>query len=228
MTDAFLVSIKNKRDLSGFLGMLKREGSFLKSSVEHMDLRICQALADGAAGTRVPGYQLVRIAEVLGCDRWKGIPLDVGRELLALRQDLLACDPRGLDDRTHRMNLDMSGEWRLNAVFLASWFEDDDLLDREIEASRGKRKSPVGTLAVKRILDVVLEERREVWLERLVLTTLWLRSAKEALTFPWFRLFHVCEAVADKKVPLRKIPMMVEIARASFQAYKQRRLGTGD
>jgi len=223
VTDAFLVALKNKRELGGFLGMLKKEGAFLKSSPEHLDLRVCQALADGARRDNVPSYQLVRIAELLGCDRWKSTPLDVERELCQLGEALISGNRRALDAKEHRQVLESSGEWVVNTVLFASWFEDDDRVDREIEASRGRRKSLSAADAVKRIIEVVLEERRAVWLERLVLTTIWLKNSKEAWTFPWNRLYHVSKALADRKVRLQQIPMMVEIAKMSYQAYRQRR-----
>ena len=226
VTDAFVVPLANKRELNGFLAMLKEEAAFLESTPEHLDLRVCQALADGVRQGRAPSYWLVRIAELLGCDRWQAAGFDPSRELEQLRAQIASLFPKLLDERERLSALEDSADWQVCEPMFSSWFEDDDLLDREIKASLGKRKTLDQGAAVERIRSVVLEGRRAVWLERLVLTTLLLKSSRKA-PVPWYRLFHVAQAVADAGTHLKEIPLMLGIAELSFVAYLERARSDG-
>ena len=220
VADAFVVPIKSKRELNDFLTVLKTEASFIESSPDHLDLRICQALADGVSHGCAPTHWLVRIAELLGRDRWNPAPFDARRELVQLREELAAHHPKLLDEREYLAALDKSGDWHLGEPIFSSWFEKDETVVREIEASRGKKNSLAA--AIKYILEVVLENRRAVWLERLVLATLWLKSSRKA-PLPWHGLFHVAQAMADDSLPLKKIPLMVGVAQCTLEAHEARR-----
>jgi hypothetical protein len=139
-----------------------------------------------------------------------------------LRQVLAAASPKLLGQREVMAALEESADWPLSEAFTSSWFEDDDVLDRAIEAVLVKKKSSNPRTAIARILEDVLEKRRAVWLERLVLTTLWLKSSAKP-PVPWHRMYHLAEAVAEETIPLKEIPLMVAIARLSFSAYLGRR-----
>ena len=222
VADAFVVPLASKRELGDFLAMLKQEASFIETSSDHLDLRVSQALADGVATGKAPSYWLVRITELLGCDRWQAAPFDARRELARLREHLASLGAKLLDRREYCSALEESAAWQGSEPMLSSWFEDDDAVDQEIEASRGRRKAIDAGAAIDRIQGVVLEKRRAVWLERLVLTTLWLKSSKKA-PVPWYRMFHVAQAVADRSLPLREIPLMFSIAQLSYKAYLGRK-----
>ena len=112
--------------------------------------------------------------------------------------------PNLLDEREYLFALEESAKWQACEPILSSWFADDDTVDREIEASRGRR-TWLDAGAFERLQRGARETRRSVWLERLVLTTLWLKSSKKA-PLPWYRMFHVAQAVADARVPLKEIP----------------------
>jgi hypothetical protein len=221
VADSFLVALKSKRELADFLAMLQREGGFIDSSLDYLNLRVCHALAQGVSLGNAPGHWLVRIAELLGSDRWKAAASDAADELSQLREELAAGKPELLTDKERLASLEESAYWVDSEGIFSSWFEDDDLLDREIEASRGKRRSIIARDAVRRIVEVLLEKRRALWLERLVWTTLWLKNSRKA-PVAWHRMYHVARAVADENLPLAAIPMMVAIARLSFEAHLER------
>jgi hypothetical protein len=222
VADAFVMPFARKRELNDFLAMLKEEGSFIETTPEYLDLRVCQALADGVRTGNAPNYWLVQIAELLGRDRWQAVPFDAHRELAQLRAEMASLFPNLLDEREYLSALEDSADWQASEPILSSWFEDDETVDREIEAAKGRRRSVDPGAAIERIQRVVMENRRAVWLERLVLTTLWLKSSKRA-PVPWYRLYHVAKAVADESLPLKEIPLMQAIARLSFEAYEDRR-----
>jgi hypothetical protein len=220
VADAFVVPLPSKRKLNDFLAMMKDEAEFVESSSDYLNLRVCHALAEGAARGKAPNHWLAHIAEILGCDQWKGVPFDAATELAGLRDVLSRQHPVLLTERERNESLEVSAELE---GFAHSWFEDDADVDRVIEAALGRKKRQFDPWkAIGAILSNVLEQRRDVWLERLTLTAMWLRSSSKP-PVPWHRMFHVAAAVADRKVPVDEIPLMIAIAEASFGAYLGRR-----
>jgi hypothetical protein len=225
VADGFVVSLATKRELNDFLAMMKASAGFLEVAPDYLDLRVSHALAEGARLGNAPIYWLVRIAELLGRDQWRAVPFEVNVTVLQLQQELASVSPKLLAGREVEKSLDESYDWPLAEEFASSWFEDDVVLDKEVEKALGKKKpNPVDV--VKRIIEEVLEKRREIWLERLVLSTLWLKSSAKP-PVPWHRMLHVAEVVADRKLPLGEIPLMLAVAELSYTAYlgRQGRVG---
>jgi len=224
VADAFMVPLKNKRALRDLLAMMTEETAMLEATSEYLDQRVCQALAEGARLGKVPTHWLVAIAERLGREQWRPLPFDPRRELAALRGILEISGNKFLSEQVRREALEDSATWHDFEPFAFSWFEDNAGVERDIAAAAGKKKSPQPAKAIAELLNGVLKENRELWLERLVLTTLWLRAAKEP-TVTWPEMFHVAEALADPTVPLKDIPLMISIADATFAAYLDRKEG---
>jgi len=109
---------------------------------------------------------------------------------------------------------------QVHTEYGVSWFEEGESVGAEIEAARAGRKTIRGADAVERIMNL-LETRRSVWLERLVVDLLWLREAKDPPP-GWHGLLRVAQAVADPAVPLQEIPFMVSIARKTLEVYRQK------
>lgn len=223
VADAFVIPLKGKRELKDFLGMTSGEASFLESTPEYLDQRLCHALAEGARLGNAPSFWLVCIAEMLGRDQWKGVEFSPRAELARLRGELSTGAPKLLSEREAAYALADSADWPFAEEFANAWFEDDLTLDRAVEGAKGRRGKRIDpSAAVARILDDCLSERRELWLERLVVTALWLRSVKKP-SLPWHRMFHVAEALADLSLPLKEIPLMLSVAELSLAAYFGRR-----
>lgn len=221
IVDSFVIHLASRRELDPLLGKLQGGQSYVQSSEEFLDLRVCHALADGAAFGITPSHWLVCIAEVLGRDRWRGTPFNAANELERLREEITARDPRLLSEAERHAALKESSLWHLAGAVFSSWFEEGEAVGVEIEGTRAGRKSINAAKAVERIMDNVLETRRSFWLERLVVDMLWLREAKDP-PVTWHRLLHVAQAVADPAVPLKEIPLMVSIARRTVEAYGQK------
>ena len=223
VADAFILPLPNKRELNRFLQMVRHDAGGIEVSSDYPDRRICQALADGAGAGQVPSHWLVAIAELLGCDQWKALQLDPRQELALLREGMTGKDRKLLLDPVRQYALQQSAHWPENQPFADSWFEDDVEVDRRLEPLlfTGARIDPMTPII--ELLDNVLEPRRDVWLERLVLTTGWLKNAKKP-PVPWEQMFHVSEAVADYSVPLREIPLLIAIAEHSIGAFMGRTL----
>ncbi|GFO53999.1 hypothetical protein GMSM_10060 [Geomonas sp. Red276] len=222
VADAFVMPLPTKRALNDFLALMKDEAGGLESTVEYLDLRLNHALADGMRQGNAPSHWLVRIAELLGRNQWMAAHLDPRRELAALRKELASSASGLLTPREVRESLEDSADWPRFEVFASSWFEDDAEADGEIEAARQNRKKEIDPwLAIGGILNNLLEKRRTRWLQRLVATALWLKSARKA-PVPWHQVFHVAEAVANDALPLKEIPLMLSVAELSLTAYMGR------
>jgi hypothetical protein len=224
VADAFLAPLPGKREMKSFLAMLQEEAGAIESTADYLDLRVCQALADGAKHGHVPNHWLAAIAERLGCDQWRAVPLDVRAELTKLRAELEKRGGRFVTDRYREDALEASGAWTEDEAFAYSWFEDDVEVDRLISKLQGKQRQPDPYKIIPAIVKEILEPRRAAWLERLVLTTLWLKSVKKP-PVPWEQMAHVALAVADTTIPLVNIPLMGTIAAHSFGAYLGRTEG---
>ena len=226
VADAFVVPLKTKRELNDFLALMKNEAAFIESTPDYLDLRVCQALAEGASLAKAPNFWLVHIAELLGRDQWRGVSFDPRSTLAQLREELASAHPALLSDREVAGALAESADWPETVAFAFSWFEDDAALDREVEKTQGRKKALDPGAAIVRILQAIMEKRRAVWLERLVLTTLWLKSSPKP-PVPWHRMFHVAQALSDQTVPLKDIPLMHSIAEQSLRAHLGRKESRG-
>jgi hypothetical protein len=163
-------ALKTKRELKSFLAMLDNEAPFIESSVTYLDLRVCQALAAASRRENASNYRLVRIAEILGRDQWKDVPLNPAQEFAASRKEFESKNPGMLTENVRAEAMEASAEW----------------------------------------------------LEWLVLTTLWLKSTARP-PIPWHLMYHVAQAVVDRTIPLKDIPLMLTIAEHSFSAHMARK-----
>ncbi|MBJ6727107.1 glutamate--cysteine ligase family protein [Geomesophilobacter sediminis] len=220
VADAFVLHLKNRRELKEFLGEIKRQAFFVETPREYLDHRVCQALSDGARQGSTSSFWLVHIAELLGCDQWRAVGFNARRDLEGLGAEIGNASAKG-GITTGADALADSANWPA-LPFAHSWFEDDAALEREIAASQKKKAQLDPSAAVARILDGILEKKRGVWLERLTLAAGWLKASKNP-PLPWSSMYHVACAVADETMPLSRIPLFIAIAERSFAAYLGRR-----
>lgn len=218
VADAFLSPVMEKRERSRLLSMMKDEIGAIEIVPDYLDQRICQALADGAWQGKVPSHWLVAIAEQLGCDQWKAVPFAAVSELENIRCELERRPGKLLDESYIRQSLRASAEWPLEQAFAWSWFEDDVEVDKVMKKVLGRKKQIDPERCSKAIVDKILQPRRAQWLERLVLTTGWAKACKRS-PVPWAQLYHVTAALADDKLPLTQIPLMMTIAENTLGAY---------
>jgi hypothetical protein len=171
---------------------------------------------------------LAHVAEVLGKDQWKAISFDARSELARMRAELERKAPELLADKSRKMALNDSADWCGELHFADSWFEDDAEVDKVIATVLKKKRHKVEAewSAVCAVIESILEKRRTIWLERLTLNALWLKSAKRS-PLPWHQMFHLAETVADTTFPLAEIPLMESIAIQSMGAYLSRREDDG-
>ena len=218
--DTFIHPLPSAKGVDSFLAGLPDVMCFASVDPDYIDKAVGHALAVGAARGGAPHRGLLQIAELLGTDRWQAKALDPLRELGTLRQELLRNEPELLSAEAAAKALDESAGWSAWQEFADAWFEDDNLVDRVVlNALKGKGRRKEDK-AVGDILSEVLEPRRTVWLERLVLTALWLKS-QQSPPIPWNWMFHVAAAVAAGS-PLKDIPLMLSIAEVSCEVAMER------
>ncbi|MBI5483985.1 MAG: hypothetical protein HY888_05940 [Deltaproteobacteria bacterium] len=224
VADAFVIPLPTKKELNNFLDMMKQEGAFIESSMEYLDQRICHGLAEGAALGKAPIFWLAHVAELLGKDQWKAVTFDARRELAGIRTELEHKAPELLAEKSRIKALKDSAEWCEDHHFADSWFEDDAEVDKVIASvfKKKRNKADAEWSAVHAIIESILEKRRTVWLERLALNALWLKSSKKP-PLPCHQMFHLAEAVANASFPLSDIPLMETIAIQSLGAYLSRK-----
>ncbi|MBJ6751093.1 hypothetical protein [Geomonas anaerohicana] len=230
ITDCSVVRLETRRDREDFVRGARSRRCCLASTGEYLDLRLGMALAAGTEAGRVPGHWLVRAAELLGRDHWKGIQLDPADMLQQLAEEVKggskAEGDRQLRSRSpaseELLALEESGQWHRYRALFGNWRVEGSAVDRVIEAARGAGKPVKAATVLERLCDQVLEQQRPVLLERLVLQTLWLKAAAGEAPIPWQRMYHVAQAVADESIALKEIPLAVSIARQSYTAYRKR------
>lgn len=218
--DTFIHRLPSAKGAEQFLSGLPGMMCFADVDPVYLDKVLSHALAMGAAHGGAPHRGLLRIAELIGTDRWKAELFDPERELSALREDLARNTPEMLDGDAVAEAMEASDEWPEWEDFADAWFEDDELVDRVVlHAMKGKGKNKEDR-AVSAITAEVLEPRRTGWLERLVLMTLWLKSQK-ASPIPWRQMYHVAAGIAAGN-PLKDIPLMHSVARVTYEVAMER------
>ena len=214
--DTFIHKLPSVKAAERFMDGLPDMMCFADVGPDYVDRAIGHALAVGSALGGAPHRGLLQIAELIGTDRWKAEPFDAGRELALLREEV----PRGKPLIAAADALKESVDWPGWQDFADAWFEDDDQVDRVVLAAMKGKGGSKELRAVDGILSEVLEPRRELWLERLILMTRWLKSSHKP-PVPWQQMFHLAEAVASG-TPLKEIPLMLSIAEITFAVAMER------
>ena len=227
IADAFILPMGSYREVKAFFSMAAAEATIISSDLDYLELRVCQALAEGMAANRTPNVWLLQIAELLGTDQWKAVPFDPAATLEELKEELQQHSPKLLTEQAIAATVKESDTWFDRYEFTDSWFEDDAELDAVIEANATGKKQ-AGSSFFKRsieladvIVNKILEKRRESWVQRLLLCCLWLKSSSSP-PLAWQKLLQLAIAVNDPKRPLLEIPFMIAIAAKSYEAYQGR------
>jgi len=215
IADAYIIPQMTKVERRQFLQMMAADVGATEVSVDYLDLRVRQSLADGVAQGKMPSHWLLAIAERLGRD-WQAAPLDVAVELSKLREGIMRTGGRFATEKYKGEALEDADTWAARQRFADSWFEDDVKVDTVVRKALGRKQNFAA--AIDAVATQILQPRRQSWSERLVLTALWLKAAKKP-PVAWQQMFYVAEAVADDQIAIADIPLMMAIAESSVQAY---------
>jgi len=218
VADAFILPLADKAHLRELKQVMNAETGSLEISRSYLNQRVCHALADGAAAGKVPSHWLLAIAEQLGSDQWKAVALDCEKELQQLTREMQQKKRPAVLEMNKQKALQQSSQWLARQDFAASWFEDDVEVDDLLNKYFNKNFAKNPEYAISHVVDKILESRRLNWQERLVVATLWLRAALKS-PISWEQMYYVAVTVADRSVPLKKIPLMRAIADNSIGAF---------
>ncbi|MBU5612448.1 hypothetical protein [Geomonas azotofigens] len=222
IVDCTVIRLETRRDREDFIRDARSQRCCLHSTGEYLDLRLGMAIAAETEAGRVPGHWLVRAAELLGRDHWKGCRPEPEELLRQLGEELAGEGTSPDEPSPELLAMEESGQWHRYRALFGSWKVEGSAVERVIEAACGGNGAVRGALALERVCDQVLEQQRPVLLERLVLEALWLKAAGGEAPIPWRHMYHVARAVADPTIALKEIPLAVSIARQSYTAYRKR------
>jgi hypothetical protein len=133
--------------------------AFLQRLVPHF-------IAVGLCNNVPPPAQLLFVDEVLGSDYWKPQWVSPAEEI----ERLVATEPRSFTpDRVERV-LEISQEWPEQLNIASSWFEDDVRVDELLRQRAGSPSRWLNriNLASELIMEEILEDKRDIWSERLL------------------------------------------------------------
>ncbi|TGU72376.1 hypothetical protein E4633_08675 [Geomonas terrae] len=220
VAECTVTRLSSLTEVDAFLAAARNRGCCIDSSLDYLGLRIAQALAQGNEQGRAPGHWLVRLAEILGCSRWKAAPLDARRELEAMLEEMAENTPLLLEPAEQIASLEESGEWCRYRALFGGWKEEGSAVTRlVVGAGPGSIKNV--TAVIERLCDQLLEQKRQTLMDRLVLQALWLKSSPQA-PIAWQRMYHVAQAMADPSIALKEIPLAVSVAKQTLKAYQAR------
>ncbi len=195
-------------------GTLRVDGDYLNRMLRHF-------IAVGLDRGTPPPPQLLSTNEWAGGGFWTPEHVAPADEIERLK----ATDPGAFTpERTQRVLVN-AGTWPEALAFASSWFEDDARVEALLNERLGGPERWLERLpqAVIALLDDVLEQKRDIWTERLLWMALWSAacSARPPPPVPW-QDFLVIAMVLQQGVALAEIPLMHAIAERSVQSAWQR------
>ena len=124
----------------------------------------------------------------------------------------------GIDEQQQQQILKKSVTWPEKRKFAESWFEDNSHVDNLLKLRFGHKKNWVIQMsdATDLILTEVLPQKRAIWLERVLLMSVWAQSAVKKVSPTWQELFVNAKAL-HSDVALENIPLMRGVAELTVQ-----------
>lgn len=168
-----------------------------------------------------PPMLFVFVAEMIG-----HYPLPQPIDFNAVLESMEASiDPKYLSSEYIEKSLEKSGKWMNDDFFAQGWFEDHDDVDQMLKKAfptfPNIKSEPQILKAIMLILENVLEPKRTIWADRMLLMAIWAFSSIDK----YKRLgkeFAILSRSLYRGKPLEDIPLMLEIARLTFQSALRR------
>lgn len=202
-----------RREIASMVAEVQRKVVVPEIERSYIDLAVQHAIALGVAADHLPDPALLEIAEAVSGADWKDRRIDAAAETEHLFGELTT-EQRSAGAIT--ASLRRSVGWMRENNLANSWFEDD----AEVRDSLTAAKHEDIDAAARGLLQGVMNQRRNVWAERFLLTALWARAVKAgqppplgtgARAITWRDLVVLAHEVLSAR-KLDDIPMMAEIA----------------
>ena len=207
IADAWCVRDQSKADVTGFLTQIYAQTESIPVDLDFLRFLITHHLAVGLAASKVPSPGLLDFVEAIGIETCHPSALTAGDLITMMGKEI---DPAQLDSEAVDEVVQSSADWLDQFDFMASWFEDDALVE-EVLAKNPRSRTPT---KIKAIINSVLEPRRMKWAERFLWTALWLKQQQE--NSPWPAFFVVGRELHRDR-PLAQIPAMQSVAEATVE-----------
>ena len=208
-----------KGEKKSLAARLVEEAAFLKAKEDYLDILVSHFIAVGHLKEAVPPPGLLLVAENLAGAYWPPKALDFQEQMKLLGEEL---DKSFTTPTVLNETLTASGSWP-EMRFGESWFEDDshvdDIVKKHVELPFGSSFS-IG-VAADLILEEILEEKRDLWGERLFWMALRSRLSIGKNRLPWQAFFIVARELL-RGAPLEGIPLMQAVAERSVFSSLQR------
>jgi hypothetical protein len=151
-----------------------------------------------------PPIGLLQVAETLGGADWQPARMHFSETLAGLIAEI----PEAMrGSRAVETVLRKSGEMAGIETIALSWFEDDPEIGQAAAGARGRNRAKLVTY----LLQSVIAQRRDKWVELLLQTALWMREAPPEAELCWRELAIVAKALADGR-DMNEIGLMRDIA----------------
>lgn len=186
------------------------DSAYFKRAISHF-------IQVGLEQNRVPLPALLQTAELSG-EYWKPKNISISDEI----ESMEAITPDTLNQNTISRVLESCGDWPIYQPFASSWLEDNASVEAILLAIAPSNQwhEKMATLSMK-ILDKIIEPKRFIWAERLMLMAIWAKntSTKDKFLFQ----SHMINARAlQQGTPLEEIPLMVSVAARTILSAKKR------
>lgn len=204
----------NKRDVDDVINHTAHDVMSEKIDFSYTDRVVSHFIWVSQQLGNVPPAGLLRVAEELGCPYWVPQGVVMEDEIASLEEEL---DPRLLSSENVSRVLGESRGWPGNEPFARSWFEDDSSVDELLDNVRGLSSSPrpkALKTASRLIIKEVIQPKYDVWAERLLWTTLWVKACLDPTAVPWEELFIIARELA-RATPPEDIPLFTAVAEIS-------------
>ena len=208
-----------KAEIATILRKSKKEISMAKVEPGYVDRMVCHALSIGAELGGVPPLGVLESAEKLGISHWKPAPVSIDAVVDALNDEAREQKKSIFTAKAQYKILDESFDWVGSKKFADSWFEDHVGIDRMLQKHLNSCKTwgQQQDKGVELIVEEFLEQKRDVWAERLVLTTLWLKAHTGRAPLGWHKMLCLANFTLSD-APLADNPLMVAVAFRTLQA----------
>lgn len=211
--DAWCNREASRREIASMVAEVQRKVVVPEVERSYIDLAVQHGIALGVATNNLPDAAFLEIAEAVGGADWKDRRIDAAAETEQLFGELPA-EHRNAGAITGSLRRTMG--WMREDGLWDSWFEDD----AEVRDALAEVRQLEVNAASRLLLDGVMDQRRNVWAERFLLTALWARAVKAGQPPPlgaggravtWRDMVVLAHEVLSAR-PLRDIPVMAEIA----------------
>jgi len=212
-----------RTEVNNILRRAKKEVGFAAVERDYVDLMLGHALSVNAARGTVPPMGMLEAVENLGVNSWQPSAIDTQVCLDELIAEAKALKKAIFTTRAQHKIYEESYYW-LDKKCFETWFEDHADIDKMLL----KQLGPVDTWAGKKelqgieiILNDFLENNRQVWAQRQLFATLWLKAYTGRTPLAWHKMLCMTNWIAGDD-SLQGNPLMIAIATTSLRAAYER------